>query len=137
MNLIVDAVMENVGPATEFVSDALDKLDVPKRARTKIVIALDEIMSNVCRYAYHDGAPGKVSISVTETPEPGGESVRVVIEDTGMPFNPLRHADPDISADIDHRGIGGLGILMVKKMMDDVSYEYADGRNILTVLKHK
>ena len=54
-----------------------------------------------------------------------------------LSFNPLRHADPDISADIDHRGIGGLGILMVKKMMDDVSYEYADGRNILTVLKHK
>ena len=137
MDLIVDAVLESVGPATEFVSGALDKFGVPKRARTKIIIALDELMSNVCRYAYNDGEAGKVRISVNETPEPGGESVRVVIEDSGTPFNPLHHGDPDITADIDHRGIGGLGIFMVKKMMDDVKYDYVDGRNILTVLKHK
>ena len=137
MDLIVDAVMENVGPAMEFVSSALVGFGVPKRARTKIVIALDEIMSNVCRYAYHDGPPGKVRVSVNETPNPGGETVSVVIEDSGMPFNPLHQKDPDTTADIDHRGIGGLGIFMVKQMMDDVKYEYVDGRNILTVFKHK
>ena len=137
MDLIVDAVMENVGPATEFVSDALVGFGVPKRARTKIVIALDELMSNVCRYAYDGEEPGKVRISVNETPVPGGETVSVVIEDNGTPFNPLHQRDPDTTADIDHRGIGGLGIFMVKRMMDDVKYEYVDGRNILTVLKHK
>ncbi len=132
MNLTIEARIENVEEVISFVNDQLKGMGCTLRAKTQIDIALDELFSNICRYAYGEGI-GHATISVEEVPEEN--AVRITLEDSGIPFNPLSHEDPDVTLDLHERTIGGLGIFMVKKTMTDVNYEYKDGVNTLTVLK--
>ena len=132
MRLTVASKLENIVPLTDFVNERLEEMGCSRRTRMQIDIALDEIFSNICNYAYGEDV-GHATVYVDELPEEN--SVRIEIEDGGAPFDPLAHEDPDISLGLHERGVGGLGILMVKKTMDDVRYEYRDGRNILTVIK--
>ena len=62
--------------------------------------------------------------------------MRIVFKDHGIPYNPLEKADPDVTLPAHKRKIGGLGIFMVKKVMDELSYEYKDGQNIMTIRKY-
>lgn len=132
MHLTVEAKIQNVEIVTDFVNARLDELGCPRRAKTQIDIALDELFSNICHYAYLSGR-GDATIRVEKAPDQN--AVNITLEDRGVPFNPLAHDDPDISLGIHDREIGGLGIFMVKKTMDDIRYEYRDGRNMLTVVK--
>ena len=132
MKLKLKAEIENVDLLTDFVNEQLEGMDCSMKAMTQIDIALDELFSNVCHYAYKDGI-GSVTVYVEEILE--NNSVRITLEDAGVPFDPLAREDPDISASLQDRAIGGLGIFMVKRTMDDVSYEYKDGLNMLTVTK--
>jgi len=97
----------------------------------QIELAVDEIFTNICMYAY---APktGNAVISV-DTDTPG--IVTLKFSDTGIPYNPLEKEDPDTTLSASERKIGGLGIYLVKKSMDGMSYEYKDGHNILTLVK--
>ncbi len=132
MKLRVKSTIENVDLLTEFVNEQLEGMDCSTRAMTQIDIALDELFSNICNYAY-GGKIGHVTVYVEELEDEG--AVRITLEDEGIPFDPLSHEDPDISLGLKDRTIGGLGIFMVKRTMDDVSYEYKDGLNMLTVVK--
>ena len=132
MCLRVEARLENIDCLTDFVNARLDAMGCSRRARTQIDVALDELFSNICRYAYGDEV-GHATVVVSEVPELG--AARITLKDSGVPFDPLAHDDPDVSLGIHERGIGGLGILMVKKSMNDVQYEYRDGLNVLTVVK--
>lgn len=132
MHLTVEAIIGNIVDVTEFVNEQLRNMGCSRRALTQIDVALDELFSNVCRYAYPDDI-GSVTIHVNELPEQN--AVSITLEDAGMPFDPLSRKDPDITLGIHERGIGGLGIFMVKKTMNDVCYEYRDGLNVLTVTK--
>ena len=99
----------------------------------QIEVAIEEILVNIVSYAGLSEADGvEVRCEVTEDP------LRVVVQflDGGIPFDPLGKGDPDISPDALMDREGGLGIFMVKKMMDDVSYAYEDGKNTLTILKN-
>ena len=98
----------------------------------QIDVAIEEVFVNIVRYAYPEGE-GEAAIEVETTDSP--RAVKITFEDEGVPFNPLEHEDPDIMLSADDRPAGGLGILMVKKSMDDVSYEYKDGKNRLTITK--
>ena len=102
------------------------------KAQMQIAIAVEEIYVNIARYAYHPEV-GEATIRC----EVGGEPLQVVIQfmDGGKPYNPLEKDDPDTTLGVEEREIGGLGIFMVKKSMDDISYTYADGKNILTIRK--
>jgi len=62
-------------------------------------------------------------------------AIKVVFEDSGTPYNPLQKPDPDVTLSSEERQIGGLGVYMVKKSMDEMTYEYEDGKNILTIVK--
>ena len=93
-------------------------------------MAVEEIFVNIANYAY-DNEPGDVWISVS-TDELGAT---VEFRDSGVPFDPLQKEDPDITLSAEKRPIGGLGIFMVKKNVDDISYEYRDGQNILRMKK--
>ncbi|MBR3318398.1 MAG: ATP-binding protein [Atopobiaceae bacterium] len=132
MSLTVETKIANIERITNYVNEQLDNMKCSRRAKTQIDIALDELFSNICNYAYGDRI-GHATIRVQEIPETN--SVSITLEDGGIPFDPLAHDDPDISLGIHERAIGGLGIFMVKKTMNAVKYEYRDGLNILTVVK--
>lgn len=132
MHLTVEAEIENVETITDFVNDQLKLMGCSKKTMRQIDVAVDELFSNICNYAYGSDT-GHVTIRVAELPSQN--SVQITLEDTGIPFDPLSHDDPDVTADLESRGIGGLGILMVKRTMSKVHYEYNEGVNTLTVVK--
>lgn len=131
--LTVKAVIENIGTVTEFVEEQLKILDCPLKAQMQIGIAIDEIFGNIAQYAYRSGV-GEATVRVEVTEDP--LSVIITFIDQGIPYDPLAKADPDVSLSAEEREIGGLGIYMVKKSMDEISYEYQEGQNILKIKKH-
>lgn len=131
--LTVEAKVGNIERVTEFVNDELAVIACPARIRVQIDVAIDELFSNIAQYAYGpQGGPATVRVEVLEEPP----AVVVTFVDHGVPFDPLARRDPDMTLPLDQRGVGGLGIFMVKRTMDDVQYEYRDGSNILRILKH-
>ena len=87
-------------------------------------------MNNIASYAYQDEV-GKAEIKV----ETDSKSISITFLDSGIPYNPLEKDDPDITLSAEERGIGGYGIFLVKKIMDDVKYEYKDNKNVLSITK--
>lgn len=131
--LTIDAVIGNIPEVTAFVDEQLEALDCPMKAHMQIDIAIDELMSNIARYAYNpDVGPATVRVEVMEDPM----AVIITFIDNGVPYDPLSNEDPDINLSAEEREIGGLGIYMVKKTMDEVVYEYKDGQNILRIRKN-
>lgn len=129
--LTVEATKENLIAVNEFVESNLEKIDCPMKAMMQINVAVEEIYINIASYAYGEGT-GQAEI-LLDTDTPG--QVSIVFKDSGTPYDPLAKEDPDITLSAEERGIGGLGIFMVKKSMDDVKYRYEDGKNILTLIK--
>lgn len=130
--ITVDATIDNVKTITDFVDERLEEMNCPVKAQMQIDIVIDELCSNVARYAYSDRT-GKVTVSVDTVDKP--MKVWLTFTDEGVPYDPLAKEDPDITLSAEERKLGGLGIYMVKKMMDEFRYEYKDGKNIVTVCK--
>ena len=131
--LTIAATVENIETVTDFVNEQLEALDCPRKTQMQIDIAIDELFGNIAHYAYNPDV-GEATVCV----EVVGEPLAVVITfiDKGVPYDPLAKADPDTTLSAEERDIGGLGIYMVKKSMDDVTYEYKDGQNILKIKKN-
>ena len=129
------AQLNRLDNVIRFVEEELGKMGCPSNEISAIDVCLEEVFVNVAHYAYPDGV-GVATVSVTPAEKDGISGVRVAISDRGQPFNPLERKDPDINAPAERRNIGGLGIYMVKKMMDEVSYDYSDGWNILTMVEY-
>lgn len=130
--LTIDASLENIEKVTAFIDEQLESLGCPVKAQMQIDIAIDELFGNIVHYAYNpEIGPATVRVEVQE------ESLSVVITfiDNGVPYDPLAREDPDTSLSAEEREIGGLGIYMVKKSMDEIGYEYKNGQNILTIKK--
>jgi serine/threonine-protein kinase RsbW len=118
--------MENLGHLASFVSEcARDQGMTPERAG-ELQVALEEAFVNICRYAYADG-PGDVEVNFFSE----GDNTVIEIIDSGTPFDITVQELPDITADIHERKIGGLGCLLIRKLMDRVVYRREDGKNIL------
>jgi len=131
--LTIEATVENIIPVTEFVDAQLEALDCPMTAQMQIDVAIDELFGNIANYAYNpDVGPATVRVEVEEDPL----AVVITFIDKGIPYDPLAKEDPDITLSAEEREIGGLGIFMVKQTMDEISYEYKDGQNILTIKKN-
>ncbi|MBR6952066.1 MAG: ATP-binding protein [Oscillospiraceae bacterium] len=130
--LELEALVENLPWVQEFIDSHLESTDCPPKAQMQISLAAEEIFVNIASYAY---APEKGRARVRV--EVAGDPVTVTITflDRGVPYDPLQREDPDVTLSADQRDIGGLGILLTKKTMDDVAYEYKDGQNILTLKK--
>lgn len=130
--ITVDATLDNIETVTDFIDAELERVDCPPKAMMQINIAVDELFSNIARYAYEpEKGPATVRVEVN----PDSPEVVITFLDHGKPYNPLENEDPDITLSAEERGIGGLGIFMVKKTMDEIEYEYRDGKNILRVKK--
>lgn len=131
--LTIDATIKNIEQVTAFVDEQLRILNCPMKTQVQINIAIDELFGNIARYAYNpEVGSATVRVEVCEDPV----SVVITFIDNGMPYNPLAKEDPDVTLSLEERGIGGLGIYMVKKTMDDIVYEYKDGKNILKIKKN-
>ena len=130
--LTLEATLENLHKVTDFIDGILEELECPMKAQIQIDVAIDELFSNIARYAYRKGI-GKATVRLEEERDP--RAVRITFIDQGVPYNPLEQKDPDITLAAEDRPIGGLGVFVVKKTMDDVRYEHRDGKNILSILK--
>lgn len=126
------ATVENIGVVTDFVNEQLQTLDCPMKAQLQIGVAIDELFGNIAHYAY---APqvGEATVRVELVQDP--RSVIITFMDEGIPYDPLSSADPDTSLSAEERSIGGLGVFMVRKIMDEMTYRREAGRNILSVRK--
>jgi anti-sigma regulatory factor (Ser/Thr protein kinase) len=130
--LKIEARTESLDKVLDFINVELEAARCPQKIRRQLFIAAEEIFVNIAYYAYG--------------PETGSALVRIKndkneiwleFEDSGKPYNPLEKADPDITASAEERPIGGLGIFMVKKIMDTVEYRHENNKNILKIKKFR
>ena len=123
-----DALSDVLG----FVDEMLQSYDCPMKIQMGICIAIEEVFVNVAHYAY-GGGDGDVTLGIGFDEET--RNITFAMADGGVPFDPLKKPDPDITLSAEEREIGGLGIFITKKTMDSVTYSYEDGKNILTMIK--
>jgi serine/threonine-protein kinase RsbW len=128
--LKIDARLENLSLIADFIYRSMNQLGI-KAGVLEVQTAVDEACTNIIKHAYSD--EGGI---ITLTCEVRGNDFIVTIRDRGKPFDPSSVPSPDIEADLDKRRIGGLGIYLMKKLMDDVSYSF-DARKGNTLVMRK
>ena len=126
------AVLENLEPMLDFIEQGAQELKFDARELNRIRLASEEALVNVINYAYPD-KNGSVEI-IYEIKD--GKKLILEIIDSGVPFNPLSMPEPDIKSPMENRKIGGLGIFLVRSIMDELNYRREEGRNILTLTKY-
>ncbi len=131
--LTLEASADNLERALAFADAELEAAGCSAKTKMQIDVAVEEIFVNIANYAY---APDTGSVTVRAETLSDPKRIRITFADGGVPYDPLSRPDPDVTLSAEERQIGGLGIFMVKKSMDDVSYEYRDGKNILTITKN-
>lgn len=131
--LVLQASADRLEEVQEFVRGEMEAAGSSLKAISQVEIAVEEIYINIANYAYPFGG-GEAAIRC----ETDREAPKITIQflDAGTPFDPLAKEDADISLSAEERSVGGLGILMVKKLMDEVTYCYEEGKNILTIVKY-
>ena len=131
--LNVEATPDNLLAVQSFIEERLEGTACSPKAQMEIGIAVEEIFINIAHYAY---APevGTATVRVEVSRDP--VAVTITFTDHGVPYDPLAKSDPDVTLSAEEREIGGLGIFMTKKLMDDVTYTYKDGQNVLTLKKN-
>ena len=128
----LEASLENLDPVQAFIEERLEAAGCPIKAQMQIGVAVEEIFVNIAQYAYAPGS-GEAVVCVESSEE--ARSVTIRFADRGVPYDPLARQDPDITLPAEQRDVGGLGVFMTKKLMDEMSYEYRDGQNVLTMKK--
>ena len=131
--ITVRATFDQVKPVMDFVNAQLTELGCSEQVRVHVDVAIDELFGNIVRYAYSpEGGPVTVRVEVEDSPL----CVIITFIDHGVPYDPLSADFVDtIHMSAKERPIGGLGLFMVKKIVDNISYTYRDGQNILTIRK--
>ena len=126
------AKTEALSDVLGFVEQMLDSFECPIKIQVALCVAIEEVFVNVAHYAYGEGE-GNMSLGIDFDEERRAITFRMT--DKGIPFDPLKKPDPDISLSADEREIGGLGIFITKKTMDSLTYTYENNENILTMIK--
>ncbi len=129
--LILPARVENLEQFQAFVAKRIGDACSPK-TRMQLDLVVEEIFVNIASYAYAPGE-GKAALRVELADD--SRAVTLTFRDCGIPYNPLAREDPDVNSLAADRQIGGLGIFLTKQLMDELRYEYKDGKNILTLKK--
>ena len=132
MNKTFPAKIEALSDVLGFVDQTLESYECPMKIQTAICVAIEEVFVNIAHYAYGDG-DGDMMLGIGFDAERREITFRMA--DRGVPFDPLKKPDPDITLSAEDREIGGLGIFITKKTMDTVTYAYENGENILTMIK--
>ena len=127
----IEATVDNLHEVLAFVDERLEAAECSMKAQMQLDLCVEELFVNIAHYAY---TPNKGMAEISMEID-GDRMASVTFEDSGVPYDPLAKVDPDITLSADERPIGGLGIFMVKKNVDDIFYEHKDGKNILTIKK--
>ena len=128
--LTVDAKPENLSCVTDFLDAYLEEIGCPMKTQMQLDLCVEELFVNIASYAYPDTA-GKATVEMCFS----NGVLTLKFRDSGIPYDPLKKPDPDTTLSADERQIGGLGIFLVKKTMDAVSYKRENGENMLTIQK--
>lgn len=131
-SLTLEADIHNLPELLSFIGRYVQNMEYNHEKKKQLDISVEEIFVNIASYAYPSGS-GKVTVSAEYTADTS--EITVTFIDDGIPYNPVSSKDPDITLYADKRQIGGLGIFMVKNMMDKLSYEYKCGQNIFKITK--
>ena len=115
-----------------FVEGTLESFECPMKIQTAICVAIEEVFVNIARYAYLESA-GDMTLYIGFDSQ--SQTITLRVKDKGVPFDPLKKPDPDITLSAEEREIGGLGIFITKKTMDSISYSNENGENVLTMIK--
>ena len=130
--LNIDATTDNLHEVMDFLDAFLEEADCPMQLQMSLDLAVEEIFVNIANYAYAPGT-GKAIVRLEFT---GSDRMLLItFIDSGVKYDPLAKEDPDVTLTAEERDIGGLGIFLTKKFMDDVQYEYKEGHNILKLFK--
>lgn len=128
----IQATVENLTEVTDFVISSLEEKDCPIKIIMQMELVIEEIFVNIASYAYGSEV-GDAVICRQFYEEP--RAIELTFIDSGMAYNPLEHEDPDITLAAEDRKIGGLGIFLIKKNVDEIDYKYEDKQNILRIKK--
>ena len=130
--LTLKAAVENIPQVTAFIDEQLEAVDCAMKAQMQIDVAIDELFGNIAHYAYQ-GGEGDATVRFEFDSEE--RMAAITFMDRGVPFDPLKKAEPDVKLSVEDREVGGLGIFLVRKTMDAIEYRYEDGMNVLTIRK--
>jgi len=123
--------VEEVTRLSAFVKDFLGKLEMDRKVAAGLRLALEETAVNVINYAYPEGETGSLTILA----DTNHQEVRFTLIDSGMPFDPTTVLEADTTLDAQNRPIGGLGVLLTRRLTDSISYTRVEGQNVLTLTK--
>ena len=130
--ITVPAKIENLQKVFNFVNMQLNSVAYNMKSRLQLELSIEEAYVNISKYAY-ESDEGKVEILSRVDEDP--LQITVKFMDSGIPYNPLKNEDPDIYTNTEEKELGGLGIFLIKKNVDNIGYEYLNGKNILTIQK--
>lgn len=133
--ITLEAKVEKLAEVTDIMNEMLEEADCDMKTQLTLDMALEEMFVNVAHYAYLESELPEEEQTMDVEFEVENGKITITITDGGKPFDPLKKPDPDITLSAEERQIGGLGIYMVKQSMDNVSYEYKDGKNIFMMDK--
>ena len=128
------AKVDELPNVISFIESELEKFEFSFKIITQFNLVIEELFVNIASYSYKDKENGKCKITIDYDKDK--QEVKLSIEDNGIKFNPLEKEDPDTTLSVEDRPIGGLGILLVKKNMDNIEYKYEDNKNILILSKN-
>jgi sigma-B regulation protein RsbU (phosphoserine phosphatase) len=124
--------VRQVKQLNEFIKSVAEQLGMDASLAKKLRLAVEEAVVNVIDYAYPPGTEGDITVRAMAN----NQRLKLIISDEGTPFDPTEKALADTTLSAEERPVGGLGILLVRKLMDSINYEYIDGKNVLTLRKN-
>ena len=122
--------LSEIGKLREIINSVCKQMELPSDLSMNLQLVLEEAATNVILYAYN-GEKGEIELNISKS----GNRLEFIMSDSGVPFNPLKIEDPDVISDVEERPVGGLGIFLIKQLMDEVDYVRLNGKNILTIKK--
>ncbi len=125
------AKLDNIRDICEYISECAKNLGLSPKDTHKVELAVEEVVVNIIKYSKSEESDNVIKITVIGD----SEKLQIKIEDNGIPFNPLDYGEPALNTSILERQIGGLGIFLVKKMVDNVEYKRIGNKNVLTLVK--
>ena len=130
--LVISADLNEIGRVAAALDEAMRASAFSEGVINELQLAVEEAIVNTVVHGYGEAA-GDVAVGIRVT----DGAVVVRIEDRATPFDPLTVPEPDCDSDLDERGIGGLGIYLIRSLVDEVAYRHIDGKNILTLVKRR